>query len=50
MMQLTFSISLAITLIFVEILDPPIMHVTGSFLFFIIRFIAVISFFNKGPA
>ena len=35
---------------FVEILDPPIMHVTGSFLFLITRFIAFTSFFSKGPA
>jgi len=30
---LTFSIKLEITFIFVEIFDPPIIHVTGSFLF-----------------
>ena len=46
----TFFKRLVITLIFVEIFDPPIMQVTGSFLFFITRFIAVISFFNNGPA
>ena len=46
----TFFIKFVITLIFVEIFDPPIMHVTGSFLFLTTRLMASISFFNKGPA
>ena len=46
----TFFIKLLITLIFVEIFDPPIIQVTGSFLFSIIVFIAVSSFFRSGPA
>ena len=49
MRLLTFAMRLVKRLIFVEILDPPIMHVTGSFLFLMTRLIAVISLFNKGP-
>ena len=37
MMLSTFCIKLEITFILVEIFDPPIIQVTGSFLFFIIK-------------
>ena len=47
---LIFSIRFVITFIFVEIFEPPIIHVTGSFLLLITRFIASISFFKRGPA
>jgi hypothetical protein len=41
--------SLEITSILVEIFDPPIMHVTGFFLFATIKFIAFISFLQVVP-
>ena len=50
MRLLTFAMRLVKRLIFVEILDPPIIHVTGSFLFLIIRLIDITSFLNNGPA
>ena len=49
MRLLTFAMRLVKTLIFVEILDPPIIHVTGSFLFLIIRLIDI-TFLNNGLA
>ena len=45
-----FLIKLQMTVILVEIFDPPIIQVTGSFLFLTTVSIAAISFFNKGPA
>ena len=50
MRLLTFAMRLVKRLIFGEILDPPIIHVTGSFLFLIIRLIDITSFLNNGPA
>ena len=38
-----------ITLILVEIFEPPIMHVTGFFLFSRIELSTNISFFKSGP-
>ena len=45
-----FLIKFVITLILVDIFEPPIIQVTGFFIFRITRFIASISFFNNGPA
>ena len=49
-MLFTFFIKLEITFIFVEIFEPPIIHVTGSFFSLITRLIDLISFSNSGPA
>jgi hypothetical protein len=49
-MLFVLLIRLEITPILVEIFDPPIIHVTGSFLFLIIKLIADISFSRRGPA
>ena len=46
----TFFIRLIITSILEDIFEPPIIQVTGFLLFFVIKFIASISFFNNGPA
>ena len=49
-MLFVFLIKLEIKFIFVETFEPPIIQVTGSFLFSIIELIAVTSFFKRGPA
>ena len=49
-MLFTFFTKFEIRFIFVEIFEPPIIQVTGSFLFLIIKSIASTSFFNCGPA
>ena len=49
MMLLNFGIKFFIILIFEDILDPPIIHVTGFLILVVILFRALISKYNCIP-